>query len=217
MQENYLIQKQNEIVLDQYEYQNKMLDKMKKNFPRYLKKRKKEFSLEYNKYKAELEDGFNIEEHNKIPLFELCEFTFKPIIKAYGITPKYSADELAVAYEYYKECSIELNKVGIYTPMVEDYCKLLNISTNQFKEYQTSSNDPNIQDICCKVQDFCYSVSIKAGMFGKTEKVTTIFHNKASNNRRDNEPVQNNTFIQNNTIMSDEQFNDLSNKFLSGD
>ena len=196
------------------EYQLMKLDSMKRQLPRYIKKRRKQFAVELSEYMDKNSfDGNYMQEPDKIPLFDLIENVFKPIIKVAGAySPAYTADELALAFDFYVECVKKLNEISAYTPKIEDFCRMINISKSAFNRYQRNSSDENMRELCEKIQDYCVAKIADGALTGRLEKVYSIFHQKSSNNQRDNEPVQNNFLIQNNTIMSDEQFKELANK-----
>ena len=196
-------------------YQMQKIEKMKKKLPKYLTDRAKEFSKEFNEYVEEnsASGDFIPEDGAKIPLLPIVNHTFKPLIRVASVLPDYSADELAMCYDFFVDCTEKLNKTVAFIPTVEDFCRLINISSNKFKEYKTTRTDEAVREICTQVEDYCYAVSIRAGFAGLTEKTLTIFHNKASNSRRDNDPIQNNTFIQNNTVLTESEFNEYARKF----
>lgn len=216
---NLTVQKTEErnlVVTKTSEYQLQKLDQMRRGLKRYINKRKKEFAEEYMKFKEKnTMDGELIPSMDKIPMSEIIEHTFAPLIKVAGFSPTYSADEMALAFDFYIQCSQELNKTAYYVAKIEDFCRMINISKKMFERWQTSHSDENMRNICDKVQDYC-SARVADGAFASKDKAIvtySIFHQKASNNQRDNDPIQNNTYIQNNTIMSDEQFNDLASKY----
>lgn len=217
---NKMAEERNLVVTKTSEYQVQKLEQMKKGLKRYIKKRKKAFAEEWTKFKEEnTMDGQLIPVIDKIPMNEIIEHTFAPLIKVAGFSPSYSADELALAFDFYVQCSQELNKTSYYVPKIEDFCRMVNISKSTFEKYQTTSSDENMREVCNKVQDYCVARTADGAFSSKDKAIVTysIFHQKASNKQRDNDPVQNNTFIQNNTIMSDEQFNDLSSKYQTND
>ena len=194
-------------------YQMQKLESMKKSLPRYIKKRQKQFALELQPY---LNESF-MPEPDKIPLLDITENVFKPIIKVAGaFSPTYSADEMALAFDFYVDCVKKLNKISAYTPKIEDFCRLINISKNAFGRYQRNSPDENMREMCDKIQDYCVARTADGAFTGRLDNKYAMFHQKASNNQRDNDPVQNNFLIQNNTIMSEEEFKELANK-LSND
>lgn len=206
----------NEIVVDTSEYQIKKLEQMKKGLKRYINKRKKSFAEEWMKFKQEnTMDGQMMPAIDRVPMSEIIEHTFSPLIKVAGFSPAYSADEIALAFDFYVQCSQELNKTSCYIPKIEDFCRMVNISKSTFEKYQTSSSDENMREVCNKVQDYCVARTADSAFSSKDKAFVTfsIFHQKASNKQRDNDPVQNNTYIQNNTIMTDEMFKDMDSKY----
>jgi hypothetical protein len=203
---------ENELMLTT-QYQMQKLEEMKQDLPKYIKKRKKEFKKELQCY-LELNsvDGNFIPDKNRIPMFNVIQHTFSPLINVGGISPKYSADEMAMAFDFYKECTERLNEDVIYTPKIEDFCSMINISRKSFDKFQLNGEE-TIRDLCDKIQDYCVSKTADGAFIGVLDKVYSIFHQKSSNKQRDNEPIQNNVLIQNNTIMNDDQFKELASKY----
>lgn len=207
---------QNEIALGTSEYQIQKLEQMKKGLKRYINKRKKSFADEWIKFQEDnTMDGNLMPVIDRVPMSEIIEHTFAPLIKVAGYSPAYSADEIALAFDFYVKCSQELNKTAYYIPKIEDFCRMINISKSTFEKYQTSSSDENMREVCNKVQDYCVARTADSAFASKDKALVTysIFHQKASNKQRDNDPVQNNTYIQNNTIMTDEMFKELDSKY----
>lgn len=212
------VSKRNEIVEKTTEYQLQKLATMKRNLPRYINKRKREFAREWVKFQEEnTMDGQLIPSVDKNPLDEIVEHTFAPLVKCAGQTPSYSADELALAFDFYTLCANELKKTSHYLVKIEDFCRLVNISRSKFDNYQKTSPDENMREVCNKIQDYCTARATDDAVFIKDKAVTPyiIFHQKSSNKQKDNEPIQNNTYIQNNTIMTDEMFKDMDSKYSS--
>lgn len=205
---------ENELMLSTTQYQLQKLDEMKKYLPKYIKKRKKEFQKELQSYiEFNSVDGNFIPDNNRIPMFNVIQHTFSPLIDVGGISPRYNADEMAMAFEFYKQCTERLNQETIYTPKIEDFCSMLNISRKSFDKIQLNSSDENMRDLCDKIQDYCTAKTADGAFAGILDRVYSIFHQKSSNKQRDNEPIQNNIMIQNNTIMNDDQFKELASKY----
>lgn len=205
--------KRNQIVTMTTDYQIKKIEKMSRQLPKFLEKRAKQFAEEYNEFL----DTEMIDDPTRLPLAQITEHTFQPLIKVAGITPLYSADQLALAYDFYRDCSLKLNQTGLYIPKKQDYCRLLGISTDRFEEMKNTSSDENVREVCKQVEDYCVAILADAALNERVEKVYAMFHQKSSNKQRDNDPVQNNTFIANQTILSESQFNDLARKYQSED
>lgn len=206
--------KRNQVALQAKDYQLAKLDEMVKKFPKFLNKRTKEFSKELQAYIEELpvEEG-----KETIPLFELTQHAFKPLVKASGFTPLYSASEMSIAYDYYMYCTEQLNKYSTYIPKIEDFCRLMGISTDRFTDYMTSSSDENMREICKQILNYCTAVLADAGLSNRVDKIYAIFHQKSSNKQRDNDPVQFNNFTQNNTVLTPDEFNELAKRYINVD
>ena len=209
-------EERNLVVTQTSEYQLQKLDKMKKGFKKYLNKRKREFAVEFEQFcKDNTMDGNLIPVIDKVPMAMLIEHTFAPVIKVAGFSPAYSADEMAVGFDFYINCSQTLNEVSYYVPKIEDFCRFMNISRNTFDRWQSTSSDENMREVCNKIQDYCVARATDGAFASRDKSVVmyTMFHQKSSNKQQDNPPVQNNTYIQNNTIMSNEDFNELASKY----
>lgn len=206
--------KRNQVALQAKDYQLAKLDEMVKKFPKFLNKRTKEFSKELQAYIEELPVE---EEKETIPLFELTQHAFKPLVKASGFTPLYSASEMSIAYDYYMYCTEQLNKYSTYIPKIEDFCRLMGISTDRFTDYMTSSSDENMREICKQILNYCTAVLADAGLSNRVDKIYAIFHQKSSNKQRDNDPVQFNNFTQNNTVLTPDEFNELAKRYIDVD
>lgn len=210
-------EKRNAVAKASKELQVEKLDDMLQRFPEYLEGRAIQFSRELADYvkKNGISGEVMPEEMTKIPLIELTQHTFQPVIKVAGVSPKYSADQLAIAFDFYAQCTLKINQKYIYIPKIADFCRMLNISTHKFKEYKETSTNEEIREVCYMIEDFCSSIVDDAAFHGRIERTYAIFHQKFSNSKRDNDPISNNTFIQYNNIMSEKEINDLMKKYIT--
>lgn len=210
------ITERNMVVLAQQQYELAEIEKMKEKLPSYIKTRKRKFAKEFKQYVDENSSGgAYFSDETKIPMYKIINHTFEPLVKSNGICPNYSANELSVAFDFYKDVAEQMNDKDVYTPKIEDFCALLNISKDKFTKMQSTSSDEQIREVCNRIQDFCVARIADGAFSGRLEKNYAIFHQKSSNKQRDNDPVQNNTFIQHNTVMSDEKIAELYNKFIN--
>ena len=214
---NELKKKRNEIVVVATDAQLQKLDDMARDLPKYLESRRQEFAKELEKHIEENSSaGTYMPDAAKLPFFEITEHIFKPIIKVAGFTPTYSADEIAIAFDFYMQCTEELNKHDLYIPQKHDFCRMMNISTDMFNNYMVKSTDEQMRETCKKIEDYCSSFVDKAALAGRFGKsIYPIFYQRSVNSRRDNDPIQNNTFVQNNNIVTDKEINYLMNKYLN--
>lgn len=212
-------QKQNEIVELTNFAEQQLIEKKKADLPKYIRKRKKEFVKELEEYQIakidalhETDDPVALEiMGKKIPMYELTENCFAPFIKNYGIAPQYSAKELNLIFDYFKEVIKEMNKKEVLPPTKEMFCSLCGISTERFTEYKNGSS-PEIRELCLRVEDFIANYLSVSGLTRKTDTVTGIFIQKSSLGRKEaTEPQQ--VVNNNNLVLSDSEFAELLNKY----
>ena len=193
--------------------QQELIAKKKRQLPRYIKKRKKEFLKELQVYGIAKEDeDESVQILNKtLPMVELSDFCFAPFIKSAGIAPQYSASELDIIFDYYKQCIKDMNKVEIFPPNKEQFCQLCGISTELFTQYKNGSS-PEIREVLLRVEDYIANYLNVGGLTRKTDAVTGIFIQKSSLGRKEaSEPnVQINN---NNLVLSDQEFAELMAKY----
>ena len=192
--------------------QQELMNQKKAQLPRYIKKRKKEFIKELQAYgiaKIEQDDVVRIMDKT-IPLLELSEFCFKPFIKGIGLAPQYTAQELDLVFDYFKECIKEMNKYELFPPLKEQYCQLCGFSTEQFATLKNSSS-PEIREVLLRVEDFICNFVHIGGLTGKLEKLNSIFIPKTLGRKEAGEqaPVTNNNML----LVSEKEFAELLNKY----
>lgn len=205
--------KQNEIVeLTDYA-QKQLVEQKRAGLPKYIKKRKKEFIKELEKYNLAHEVGDDIIQiaDKTLPLYELSEFCFAPFIKAVGVTLQFSAGEFDMIFDYFKDCIKEMNKTQLFPPTKEMFCSLCGISTTAFTVYKNGSS-PEIREVLLKVEDYIANFLSVSGLTRKTDTVTGIFIQKSSLGRKEETGPQQVT--NNNTlVLSDNEFAELLNKY----
>ena len=206
------VEKQNQIY-DIVSYsQKQLLEKKKEQLPRYIRKRKREFIKELEVYKIaqEQEDGQIQILNTKIPLYELSENCFAPVLKGIGLAPTYSPQEMDLMFDYFKDCIKELNKVTVFPPLKEQFCQLCGFSTEQFANYKNSSS-PEMREIMLKVEDYICNYMHIGGLTGKLEKLNSIFVPKTLGRKEasDTQQVTNNNTL----VLSDSEFIELLNQF----
>lgn len=207
------MEKQNEVYDIVKLSQQELLAKKKNQLPRYIKKRKKEFLKELQVYGIVKEDEDEaVQILNKtLPMVELSDFCFSPFIKGVGLAPQYSASELDIIFDYYKECIRDMNKIEIFPPNKEQFCQLCGISTETFSQYKNGSSS-EIREVLLRVEDYIANYLNVGGLTRKTDAVTGIFIQKSSLGRKEaTEPtVQINN---NNLVLSDQEFAELMAKY----
>lgn len=190
-----------------------LFDAKKKELNKYISKRKKQFIKELEKYeiiKSE-DDDMNIEIKEKtLPMIELSDFCFSPFVKVAGVVPDYSASELSVIFDFFKECIKEMNKSVIIPPTKEQFCSLCGFSTSRFNDLKNTGTT-DIRETLLQVEDYiCNYLSI-GGLTRKISEVSSIFNQKVLGRK---EASDTNTPQQtNNIVIGDSAFNELCNKF----
>lgn len=190
-----------------------LMEKKKTDLPKYIKKRKKQLIEELKKCEILEEDdeGNAIIENNKLPMIDLWDFCFSPFVKVAGVVPDYSASELSIVFDYFKECIKELNSVKIFPPTKEQFCTLCGFSTQRFNELKNTS-PTDIREILLQVEDYIANYLNIGGLTRKTSEVTGIFIQKSSLGRKE-ATEQQSPPPTNNIIIGDTAFAELCNKF----
>lgn len=210
--------KQNDI-FEVVQYAKKeLIEKQRAELPKYVKKRKKQFIKaleEYNiiqEQKSDYDSNGNVIIANKtLPMFDLVEMCFAPVIKhSNGMTVDYTPDEMAVFFDYFKECIKEMNKTEIVPPNKEMFCSLCGFSTRKFNELKKQSSE--MYEVLSQVEDYIANYLNIGGLTRKTAEVTGIFIQKSSLGRKEDDGPQQVT--NNNTlVLSDKEFAELLSKY----
>lgn len=208
---NEVVRRNNVWELSEYA-RKELFDAEKVELNKYIKKRKNKLIKELQEYNILNTDdeGNAIIDNTKLPMVDLWDFCFSPFVKVAGVVPEYSASELSIIFDYFKECIKELNKIKTFPPTKEQFCNLCGISTARFNELKnTSSSD--IREILLQVEDYiCNYLSI-GGLTRKISEVSSIFNQKVLGRK---EASDNNTpQTTNNIVIGDTAFNELCNKF----
>ena len=202
----------NEIVEISDYAQRQLIEQKKKELPKYIKKRKKQFVKELEQYgiSQQDEEGNIVIVDKTLPLVEVSEHCFSPFIQTNGATIQYSAEELSIIFDYYKQVVSEMNKKQIFPPTKEQFCSLCNFSTSTFNNLKVRG-DEQTRELLLKIEDYiCNYLSI-GGLTRKVSEVTAIFAQKVMGRKEAGEqalPPQNNTLI-----IGDEAFLEWCNKY----
>lgn len=209
------VEKRNDVwEVTQYAKQE-LIEKMKADLPKYIKKRKKEFVKKLEEY--ELMQPTDNDENaiimNKtIPMLELTDFCFTPFVKIAGEIINYSADEFMCIFDYFKQCIKEMNKTEIIPPTREQFCQLCGISTARFNELK-SSGSKEVREVLEQVNDWiCNYLSI-GGLTRKISEVSSIYQQKVLGRKEatDTPPAPQT----NNIVIGDSAFAELYNKYIT--
>lgn len=200
------IEQKNEITLFGNDLRLQLLQKKQKGLKRYIKRRKMEFLVELEKYGLAKEEESEIIDFKdkKLPLMELTERLFEPLINVYGVSPEYSSENIGMLFEFFRECINEINKTQLYVPQKEDFCSLCGFSTQKFSQLKNTGS-ADMREICCRIEDYLAKITTQAGLTRQASESMSIFTLKSSYGRRDNDPVSVTNYTQNNTVITDEE------------
>lgn len=189
-----------------------LVDKKRVELPKYIKKRKKQFIEELKKYNIiQSETDEEVQIMNKtIPMIDLTDFCFTPFVKVAGVVPDYSASELSIIFDYFKETIREMNKVEIVPPTKEQFCSLCGFSTQRFNELKNTS-PTEIREILLQVEDYLCNYLSVGGLTRKISEVSSIFNQKVLGRKEAGE--QSTPQQTNNIVIGDSAFAELCSKF----
>lgn len=191
------------------ELESAVMEIDRRTIRQFVKKREKKIA-EYYLQTAE-DMGLNTEGLNVV---KLQKDLFEPLTELSSSVKKYSAVELLIVLEFYSDQIEKINEKTLFPPQLEQYCRLLGISTNTFKQSYLNSNDDNLRNAAQQVVDFISMTLSYGGMTRQIDNTAQIFVQKSSLNRKDNEqPVVNNNT--NNLIITPEEFQEQLKKLSS--
>lgn len=195
----------NHKILEVQDYEIMVTNEEIKKLSQYIKSRKKRIKNYYTKeeYAHILEQ---IQDSSGLNIFAINKYLFEPLLKPSRYVKRYSEVELLIVLDFYQEQMIELNKINMFPPQLEQYCRLLGISTNIFKKDYLNSNEPEMRNAAQQVIDYIASGLSYAGMTKQVDATSQVFAQKSSLNRYDkesNEKQEQKTII---AVMSPEDF-----------
>ena len=206
------VQKRNNIwELSEYA-RRELMEKKRTELPKYIKKRKKQFVAELEKYNIiQSQTDEEVQIMNKtLPMIELTELCFSPFVKVAGVVPDYSASELSIIFDYFKECIKHMNKIEIVPPTKEQFCSLCGFSTARFSELKNTSPS-DIREILLQVEDYICNYLNVGGLTRKLSEVSSIYQQRVLGKRDDT--VSQQAPQTNNIVIGDSAFAELCGKF----
>lgn len=96
-----------------------------------------------------------------------------------GSNPKYSADQLRIIFDYYREALVMVNKKFKYPPSKENFCAFAGMSTVTYNKYLQSPNE-DMQELMLMIDDYIRENMLTSAQIGETREVTTIFRGKTA-------------------------------------
>lgn len=208
-----MISSENHKIIQVQDYEASVVNDDIKELERFVKNRKKRIKNyylkpEYEHIREEIQDssGLNI--------FAINKYLFEPLLKPSRYVKRYSELEILIVLEFYQEQMLELNKTNMFPPQLEQYCRLLGISTNIFKKEYLNSSDEEMRNAAQQVIDYIASGLSYAGMTRQVDSTSQVFVQKSSLNRTDREnsdKQEPKTII---AVVSAEEFKDNINSIM---
>lgn len=90
----------------------------------------------------------------------------------------YSAEELAIVFDYYREFIGEINKVMRYVPSKKNFCAFAKMSSNTYDNYLINGDSQRI-DVMKMIDDYITDISLTLAQNREIDNVTTIYRSKA--------------------------------------
>lgn len=154
-------QEYNEIKLESF-------NQAKKSLPAIIEQRKQELIQYIKDYIAE-------NELNQISYAKLYQLMSSG--NAYNMT-KYSAEELAISFEVYKQLTANLTLQNPkHFPSRQNFCAFIGIHTKTLEEYKLS-DDPQMIDVALKIDDYLTDVQLYMAQTNQINAIPTMFRMK---------------------------------------
>ena len=91
----------------------------------------------------------------------------------------YSAKELNIVFEAYKNMIVMINKHTLYVPSMKNFCAFAGFSTITYKNYLQSPDDEK-RNVMQMIEDYITDINIDASKMRRTDNATTIFELKST-------------------------------------
>lgn len=91
---------------------------------------------------------------------------------------KYTAEELNIVFEYYRQAIVQINKNVKYPPSKGSFCAFADISTCTYNNYLMSP-DESMQDVIMRINDYLTDTTLTSAQLKEIDNITTMFISKA--------------------------------------
>lgn len=143
-----------------------ILEEFKNNLPEYLECRLQALALEIS----------SREEVQGLSTIEINE-----LLRPHGLIGqplRYTAEELNIVFEYYRQAIVAINKKVKYPPSKGSFCAFADISTATYNNYLRSP-DENIQEVILRINDYLVDTTLTSAQLKEIDNITTMFRGKA--------------------------------------
>lgn len=141
----------------------------KEDLPKIIETKKKELMNQVQEYAKE-------HELTRISYTKLYEIMSSG--NEYNRT-KYSATEVAIAFEVYKAITSDLAlKNPKHTPSKQNFCAFLGISTSTYDSYREKHDNPDLVEAVARIDDYLTDIQLNHAQMGLINPTATIFRMK---------------------------------------
>lgn len=144
-----------------------ILEEFKNNLPEYLECRLQALT-------QEIEAREEVKGLNSIEINELL----RPH-NLIGQPAKYTAEQLQIIFDYYREALVKINRKVKYPPSKENFCAFAGMSTATYNQYLISS-DEDKQEIMLMIDDYIRENMLTSAQLRDIDNVTTMFRGKTA-------------------------------------
>lgn len=152
---------------------NKQKDKMVEKMIEYAKENK--IACKWDK------DGYPVDYTVEIKPIVINNYFFKSIVPLGSKIPTYSAEQIAMAFDYYMDIITNINvHIGNYPTSLTTFCKFLGISMATLRNYR-NSEDMDMRNIIEKIYDQIGEENLTMSQMGVAKEKSTLFRLKTQN------------------------------------
>lgn len=152
---------------------NKQKEKMIEKMIEYAKEN--EVACKWDK------DGDPVDYTVEIKPIVINNYFFKSIVPLGSKIPTYSAEQIAMAFDYYMDIITNINvHIGNYPTSLTTFCKFLGISMATLRNYR-NSEDMDMRNIVEKIYDQIGEENLTMSQMGVAKEKSTLFRLKTQN------------------------------------
>lgn len=147
------------------------IEKKRAELPEYLDERLNDLCNELAK---------NYDEEEGISALQIMEWIKQPIT-TFGATPKYTAEELSMVFDYYSKSMVEINKYKKtrFIPSKPSFCLFAGITTTTYDHYLNDVTDRRKREVMQCIDEYIRDMQLQSGAQGKSNAIVSIFRTKA--------------------------------------
>lgn len=144
--------------------ENLIKEKYKDGFKDYMEQRLFDFKYELKRINPE----------SRLTLLEIDKLIRGK--RTVGVA-LYSAEELSMLFDYYRDFISEINTVTRYIPTKKNFCAFANMSSSTYETYLTDGDMQRIETMKM-IDDYITDISLTLAQNREIDNVTTMFRSK---------------------------------------